>query len=88
LTDTPKEPPLDSEPEPRNRRWIWYWLVATSLIAYPLSVGPVHWIYRKSFVAPPPYALQLFYKPLEWLYETIPLVKTLYDKYFEFLGVP
>jgi hypothetical protein len=87
VTTLPNEPPLESEPEPRSRSWIWYWIAITSFVSYPLSVAPVLWICKHFLGGPPPYAVQLLYRPLEILYFASPMVRAFYDAYFKLLDV-
>lgn len=68
----------------------WVTSVIVFVVLYILSPGPVVWFMMKLNV-PPSSGIQDFigimYKPLELVYENVPMVKNCYDAYFRLLGI-
>jgi len=62
-------------------------LAIGTAVLYILSPGPVGWFLRAAnLMTIAPY-IEAFYLPLKYLYDHIPLVKTLYDAYFTLFGL-
>ena len=76
----------DRVPWPLSR---WAVIAAgLSLIAYPLSLGPLLLLLEKfDLDRSAEGLLELFYFPIIWLYESVPWVKTFYDWYLNAIGL-
>ena len=60
---------MSDEPKKRSRAWVWWALVAL-VVLYPLSVGPVNWLYQHSEGEWPHRihrAARLVYFPIDYL---------------------
>ncbi len=61
--------------------------VLVSVIAYPLSIGPVLLMADRFDMGPSVEgALEIVYFPIIWLYDAVPWVKVFYDWYLETIG--
>jgi hypothetical protein len=62
---------MSDEPKGRSRAWGW-WLAFALLVLYPLSAGPVAWLYNARLIGTPAgdsfyRACGVVYYPLGWL---------------------
>jgi len=78
---------------PDALRWFapWRWkrgrwlLLLICLPVYPLSIGPVIWLYQHQWISPTAAStLEQIYSPLKYLHDSIPPVGFLLDRYINF----
>jgi hypothetical protein len=69
--------------KPKRTRW-GLWVVAFLLVAYPLSVTPVHWLIGRESL---PYSATHIYKPLDWLASMAPQPLAQWWKHHRFMAI-
>ena len=87
---TDQHPDTDQESDrPTSRGFSWIttlWIGAIVVALYVLSVGPVAKMYDNKGKDVPK-TVQVFYAPIEFLYERVPIVERGLDWYLELWGV-
>ena len=73
----------DSTQDERSGMPLVGWVLVLLVLLYPLSVGPVV-ILSGGQLTPP---LEVFYSPLEFLYDHVPVVHEFYEWYFGVWGI-
>jgi hypothetical protein len=74
---------MNSEQPRRTPSFLWALALAIMLCCYPLSLGPIAWLYERNLIPEriEP-ALETCYQPLDWMYTSgPPFVRTACDWY-------
>ena len=80
---------MNPTPETKPRQWPrpWQFALVGALVGYPLSPAPVLWMLDRMGLATIASHAELYYWPLVFACQHIPVIQSFYEWQFRLLGV-